>query len=85
MDRRLRDPACSTARSSEIMGPPLPTIGIGEPVADVVERLEHRAAVLVLDGGHPVGVLTRSDVLSFLRSAGRRSGVETRRWVTHRT
>jgi predicted transcriptional regulator len=35
-------------------------------VSDVVERLESCTAVLVLDGGHPVGVLTRSDVLTFL-------------------
>jgi len=35
-------------------------------VSDVVDRLEHCAAVLVLDGGHPVGILTRADVLTFL-------------------
>ena len=30
----------------------------------------HCTAVLVLDGGHPVGILTRSDVLTFLAGAG---------------
>jgi cystathionine beta-synthase len=50
----------------EVMGPPLPTVGIGEPVELAVERLEAAPAVLVLDGGHPVGVLSRSDVLGAL-------------------
>jgi len=35
-------------------------------VTDVVEALDRGPAVLVLDGGHPVGLLTRQDVLSFL-------------------
>jgi cystathionine beta-synthase len=48
------------------MGPPLPTVGSGEPVDVAVERLDQAAAVLVVDAGHPVGILTRSDVLSFL-------------------
>ena len=48
------------------MSPAMPMIGIGEPVTDVVERLDSAPSVLVLDGGHPVGVLTRSDVLAFL-------------------
>jgi cystathionine beta-synthase len=53
---------------SEVMSPAMPMIGIGEPVARVVERLDSSAAVLVLDGGHPVGVLSRSDLLAFLAS-----------------
>jgi cystathionine beta-synthase len=52
----------------DIMGPPMPMTGIGEPVARVVECLEIGPSVLVLDGGHPVGVLTRADVLGFLAS-----------------
>jgi predicted transcriptional regulator len=41
-------------------------------VSDIVDRLDAASSVLVLDGGHPIGVLTRSDVLSFLaaRSPG---------------
>ena len=31
-----------------------------------VARLETAPAVLVLDAGHPVGILSRSDVLEFL-------------------
>jgi predicted transcriptional regulator len=35
-----------------------------------VRRLEDAPAVLVLDRGHPVGVLTRSDALAFLAQSG---------------
>ena len=37
----------------DVMEPPLPMIGIGEPVADLVEPARRGPAVLVLDGGHP--------------------------------
>jgi predicted transcriptional regulator len=37
-------------------------------VGRVVECLDAGPSVLVLDGGHPIGVLTRSDVLGFLAS-----------------
>jgi cystathionine beta-synthase len=50
----------------EVMGPPLPTVGAGEPVDAAVEALEGAWAVLVLDSGHPVGIVTRSDLLDFL-------------------
>ena len=33
-------------------------------------RLEESPAVIVLDNGHPVGVITRSDALAFLAQAG---------------
>jgi cystathionine beta-synthase len=51
---------------TEVMDPPLQAIGVGEPVSVAVERLEHVSALLVLDGGHAVGVVTRADLLSFL-------------------
>ena len=35
-------------------------------VSELTRHLSTSAGVLVLDGGHPVGVLTRSDLLSFL-------------------
>jgi cystathionine beta-synthase len=68
MDRAFRDPAVLERPVAEIMSPAMPMIGIGEPVARIVERLDSAAAVLVLDGGHPVGVLSRSDLLTFLAS-----------------
>jgi cystathionine beta-synthase len=47
----------------EVMGPPLPTVGIGESLDLAASRLESSPAALVLDGGHPVAVISRSDVL----------------------
>jgi cystathionine beta-synthase len=51
------------------MGAPLPLVGAGEPVAAAVEALQASSALLVLDDGKPVGVLTRADLLGHL--AGR--------------
>ena len=66
MDRAFRDPSVLDRPSAELMEAPMPMVGVGETVTDVVEALEGGPSVLVLDGGHPVGVLTRQDVLSFL-------------------
>jgi cystathionine beta-synthase len=72
MDKAFRDPSVLDRPVGEVMEPALPMVGIGEMVSAVVDRLDTSAAVLVLDGGHPIGILTRSDVLSFLaaRSPG---------------
>jgi cystathionine beta-synthase len=48
------------------MGPPLPVIGGGEPVAAAVGLLENSDAALVLVDGKPRGVLTRQDLLMHL-------------------
>ncbi len=66
MDLAFRDRGVLEHPISEVMTPTMPMLGIGEPVARMVECLEQGPSVLVLDGGHPIGVLTRSDVLSFL-------------------
>ncbi len=62
----VADPRALDRPVGDVMGPALPTIGIGEPVELAVSRLDHASAALVLDGGHPVGVITRSDVLRSL-------------------
>ncbi len=51
-------------RVSAAMEDPLPMIGATEPVASAVEVLVDGDALLVLDDGKPVGVLTRQDLLS---------------------
>jgi cystathionine beta-synthase len=66
MDLIFRDDGILDRPIADIMSPPMPMIGVGEPVVRVVSCLEQGPSVLVLDGGHPIGVLTRSDVLSFL-------------------
>ncbi len=48
------------------MAPGLPLVGSGEPVATARHELESSDAVLVVEDGKPVGVLTRADLLSFL-------------------
>ena len=53
----------------EVMDPKLPTIGIGQPLNQVVSMLESCPAVVVLDGGRPRHVISRTDVLSFLSPA----------------
>jgi len=49
------------------MGEPLPMIGGGQPVGEAVGMLEKSDAAIVLIDGKPRGVLTRQDLLSFLR------------------
>src|SRR5215471_9458076 len=68
MDRAFGDALVLDRPLKEIMSPSMPMVGIGEPVSTLVAQLDRAPSVLVLEGGHPVGVLTRSDVLSFLAS-----------------
>jgi cystathionine beta-synthase len=68
MDRAFGDPSVLDRPVKEVMSPPMPMVGVGEPVSALVAQLDRAASVLVLEGGHPVGVLTRADVLSFLAS-----------------
>jgi cystathionine beta-synthase len=66
MEAAFRDPAVLDRPVADVMEPKLPTVGAGQPVDDVVADLEHASAVVVIDAGAPVGVLTRSDVLDFI-------------------
>ena len=54
----------------DVMQPALPTIGVGEPVDRAVEMLEHAQALLVIDGGRPRTVISRTDVLEYLSPEG---------------
>ncbi len=46
--------------------PTLPLVGSGEPVESVRETLAATDALLVIEGGKPIGVLTRADLLNVL-------------------
>lgn len=48
------------------MSAPLPMVGAGEAVQSAVTVLESADAVVVVDDGKPVGVITRQDVLGYL-------------------
>ncbi|HET9443238.1 MAG TPA: pyridoxal-phosphate dependent enzyme, partial [Acidimicrobiales bacterium] len=68
MEAAFDDPGVLDKEVASVMGRPLPTVGTGEPVDLAVSRLEGVGAVVVVDAGHPVGILTRSDLLDFLAS-----------------
>jgi cystathionine beta-synthase len=57
---------------AEHMGPPLPLLGAGELVSTAAKTLRECDAVMVVEEGKPVGVLTRHDLLGFLSEAGGR-------------
>ncbi len=65
------DPHLLDAPVEQIMGPKLPTIGAGQPMTLAVERLASAPALLVLSGGRPLSVLTRSDLLRYFEEAAR--------------
>lgn len=48
------------------MSAPLPHVGSGETVADLMAVLEGADAAIVLDEGKPSGVVSRQDLLAFL-------------------
>jgi len=54
------------------MSPTLPLVGAGEPVSAARRILETQDAIMVIEDGKPVGVLTRADLLGFLSTDQRR-------------
>ncbi|WIM90061.1 cystathionine beta-synthase [Candidatus Mycobacterium wuenschmannii] len=51
---------------SQHMGPPLQIVGAGEQVSALAKTLRDLDAVMVVEEGKPVGVITRYDLLGFL-------------------
>jgi cystathionine beta-synthase len=70
MDRAFHEPAVMDEPVEKVMGPRLPTIGIGQPIALAVELLDRAGALVVLAGGRPHVVLGRTDILNHLSQAG---------------
>ncbi len=60
-----RDSSTLSQPVEHVMGPKLPTIGVGQKVALAVEMLDGAPALLVLAGGRPLSVLTRTDLLTY--------------------
>jgi cystathionine beta-synthase len=71
LEQALTDPAMIDRPIGDVMDSPLPMIGAGEPVEVAAARLGERSAVLVIDDGHPTGIVTRSDLLDFLAGIDR--------------
>ncbi|MEO1056899.1 MAG: CBS domain-containing protein, partial [Actinomycetota bacterium] len=65
MEAIHRDPGVMSTPVEKVMGPKLPTIGVGQKVELAIEMLETAPALLVLSGGRPLSVLTRTDVLAY--------------------
>ena len=68
MDAIFHDQSVMDREVQSVMGPKLPTIGVGQKVELAVQMLESSPALLVLSGGRPLSVMTRSDVLSYLQA-----------------
>jgi cystathionine beta-synthase len=69
--RLVSAPESMDAIVESVMAPPLPMVGTGEAVEVAAARLSDSGAVLVIDGGHPTGIVTRSDLLEFLSGSTR--------------
>jgi cystathionine beta-synthase len=69
MDAAYRDPSVMGTPVEKVMGPSLPTIGVGQALSLAVEMLDGAPALLVLAGGRPLAVMTRTDVLAYLEVA----------------
>ncbi|WP_405948453.1 cystathionine beta-synthase [Streptomyces prunicolor] len=76
VERELLD-ALFTQRASltdpleKHMSAPLPQVGSGEPVGDLMTVLGGADAAIVLVEGKPTGVISRQDLLSFLAKGGK--------------
>jgi cystathionine beta-synthase len=68
MEAVYRDPSVMGMAVEKVMGPKLPTIGVGQPVSLAVEMLDRSPALLVLSGGRPLSVLTRTDLLAYFET-----------------
>ena len=69
--RLVTTPESFDTRVDAVMASPLPMVGTGEAVEVAAARLSEHSAVLVVDDGHPTGVVTRSDLLDFLSGTSR--------------
>ncbi|MCX6522634.1 MAG: CBS domain-containing protein, partial [Actinobacteria bacterium] len=65
MEAVYRDPAVMSMPVEHVMGAKLPTIGVGQKMSLAVDMLDSSPALLVLSGGRPLSVLTRTDLLSY--------------------
>ncbi|HEX3613945.1 MAG TPA: cystathionine beta-synthase [Sporichthyaceae bacterium] len=68
LDKLFAGTALLADRLEQHLSPALPIIGSGEPVSIALHELGHAGALVVLDDGRPVGVITRQDLLGYLAS-----------------
>ena len=68
MEAIFREPSVMDTAVEKVMGPKLPTIGYGQALDKAIGMLETAPALLVLSGGRPLSVLTRTDILSYFEA-----------------
>ncbi|SCK10953.1 cystathionine beta-synthase [Streptomyces sp. WMMB 322] len=72
LDALLAQRASLGDRLEKHMSEPLPHVGSGEPVTDLMPVLEGADAAVVLAAGKPVGVVSRQDLLAYLASGAKK-------------
>jgi len=73
LDRVYHDPSVVTTAVSAAMDAPLSQVGVDSSIDDAFEPLlRGEQAVLVVESGEPVAVITRSDLLEFVAHRGQR-------------
>jgi cystathionine beta-synthase len=69
LKRAADDPSRLDANIGEVMEPPFAAVSTEDPVRDAAELLVgDQQALLVMDHGHPAGIVTRADLLEALAS-----------------
>ena len=72
LDRVYRDPSVVNTAVSGAMDAPLSQVGVDSSIDDAFEPLlKGEQAVLVVESGKPVAVITRADLLEFVAHRGR--------------
>ena len=72
LNRVYRDPAVVTMPVSTAMDPPFTRLPADSSIEDAFEPLlGGENAVLIVDGGRPLGVITRADLLEYVAHRGR--------------
>lgn len=66
-----RDSSTLSSPVESVMGPALPTIGVGQSATHAIGMLATAPALLVLSGGRPLSVLTRTDLLTYFEAVSR--------------
>lgn len=56
-----------------LMGPPFPALDPGEPIEVAIRMLEDRPAVLIVEEGRVIGLITKNDLLGTLEGDGQTS------------
>jgi cystathionine beta-synthase len=71
MEAVHHDPGVMSTAVEKVMGPKLPTIGVGQRIERALALLDTSPALLVLAGGRPLSVMSRTDLLHYFEARAR--------------